>query len=65
VVRTLQLAGLLVIVAAAVGVWALWRISKLRSTRLGWIRNAALAAALLGVVWIGFVGQLIGFTLNY
>ena len=65
VVRTLQLAGLLVIVAAAVGVWALWRISTLRSSRLGWIRNAALAAALIGVVWIGFVGQLIGFNLNY
>ena len=65
VVRTLQLAGLLVIVAAAVSVWALWRISRLQSSRLGWIRNAALAAALIGVVWIGFVGQLIGFTLNY
>jgi CubicO group peptidase (beta-lactamase class C family) len=65
VVRTLQLAGLLVIVAAAVGVWALWRISRLRPSRLGWVRNAALAAALIGVVWIGFVGQLIGFNLNY
>jgi len=29
------------------------------------VRNAALAAALVGVVWIGFVGQLIGFNLNY
>jgi len=65
VVRTLQLAGLLVIAAAAVGVWGLWRISRLGSSRFGWVRNAALAAALVGVVWIGFVGQLIGFNLNY
>ena len=65
VVRTLQLAGLLVIAAAAVGVWGLWRISRLESSRFGWVRNAALAAALVGVVWIGFVGQLIGFNLNY
>src|SRR6516162_3157314 len=35
VVRTLQLAGLLVIAAAAVGVWGLWRISRLGSSRFG------------------------------
>jgi CubicO group peptidase (beta-lactamase class C family) len=65
VVRALQIVGLLVIAAAAVGVWSLWRISALQASRWIWIRNAALAAALLGIVWIGFAGKLFGFNLNY
>jgi CubicO group peptidase (beta-lactamase class C family) len=65
VVRALQIAGLLVIAAAAVGVWCLWRISGLQVSRWIWIRNAALAAALLGIVWIGFAGKLFSFNLNY
>jgi CubicO group peptidase (beta-lactamase class C family) len=65
VVRLLQLAGLLLLAAVAVGLWNLWRISRLRSSRIVWLRNAALAAALLGIVWIGFAGKLIGFNLNY
>lgn len=64
-VRTLQLAGLLAIAAAAVGIWALWRSSRLQSSRLLWMRNAVLAAALLGIVWIGFLGHLFSFNLNY
>ena len=27
--------------------------------------NGALVAAMLGIVWIGFVGKLISFNLNY
>lgn len=65
VVRALQLAGVLVIAAAALGVWALWRMSRLQSTRIAWVRNAALAAALLGVVWFAFMGRLLSFNLNY
>jgi len=65
VVRMLQLAGVLVIAAVAVGVWALWRISRLQSTRSAWVRNAALAAALLGIVWFAFMGRLLSFNLNY
>jgi CubicO group peptidase (beta-lactamase class C family) len=65
VVRLLQLAGLLLLAAVAVGLWNLWRISRLQSSRIVWLRNAALAAALLGIVWIGFAGKLIGFNLNY
>jgi CubicO group peptidase (beta-lactamase class C family) len=64
-VRTLQLAGPLVVVAALVGIWCLWRLSRLQRSRISWIGNTALAAALLGIVWIGFAGQLISFTLNY
>jgi hypothetical protein len=65
VVRALQIAGLLAIAAAAVGVWSLWRIARLRSSRMVWVGNAALAAALLGIVWIGFAGKLFSFNLNY
>jgi len=65
VVRALQIAGLLVIAAAAAGVWSLWRVAGLRSSRMVWVRNAALAAALLGIVWIGFAGKLFSFNLNY
>jgi CubicO group peptidase (beta-lactamase class C family) len=64
-VRALQLAGLLTLAAAAVGIWALWRSSRLQSARMLWMRNAVLAAALLGVVWVGFLGQLFSFNLNY
>jgi len=64
-VRALQFAGLLVIAAAAVGVISLWRISRLQSSRIAWVRNAALAAALLGVLWIGFAGKFMSFDMNY
>ena len=64
-VRALQIAGLLVIAAAMAGIWSLWRISGLQASRWIWIRNAALAAAFLGIVWIGFAGKLFSFNLNY
>jgi CubicO group peptidase (beta-lactamase class C family) len=65
VVRTLQCAGLAVIAAAAVGTWSVWRASCLKVSTLYRVWNAALAAAMLGVVWIGFMGNLISFNLNY
>jgi hypothetical protein len=65
VVRALQIAGLLVIAASLVGLWALWQSSRLQSSRIVWVRNVALAAAMLGIVWIGVVGQLMSFNLNY
>lgn len=64
-VRTLQLAGLGVIAGAVMGIWSLWRLSRLQTSRFSCIGNAALAVALLGIVWIGFAGQLISFNLNY
>jgi len=65
VVRALQILGLLVIAASLVGLWALWRNSRLQSARIVWVRNVALAAAMLGIVWIGVVGRLMSFNLNY
>jgi hypothetical protein len=65
VVRALQIAGLLAVAAAVLGIWCLWRISGLQASRFAWMRNAALAAALLGIVWIGFAGKLFSFNLNY
>ena len=64
-VRVLQLAGLVVIAGSVVALWSLWRLSRLQKSRIAWIGNAALAAALLGIVWVGFAGQLISFNLNY
>jgi CubicO group peptidase (beta-lactamase class C family) len=66
VVRTLQWAGIVVIFAAAVTIWSIWRRLKLQP--VSWmhrVRYGLLAFAVLGVVWIGFMGQLIGFNLNY
>ncbi len=65
VIRILQVAGLLVIAAAVVGVWSAWRICRSDATWLARIWSVLVAAALLGVVWIGLMGQLIGFSVNY
>jgi CubicO group peptidase (beta-lactamase class C family) len=65
VVRTLQFAGLAAIAAAAVGLWTTWRLFKLDVSIRYRLWNGALVAAMLGIVWIGFVGKLISFNLNY
>lgn len=65
VVGALEAAGLVAIVAAGVGLWAAWRTFKLDSTWLSRIWTIAVAASLLGVVWIGLMGKLISFNLNY
>jgi CubicO group peptidase (beta-lactamase class C family) len=65
VVRALQLAGLAAIAAAAVGLWSTWRLLKLEVSIRYRLWNGALVAAMLGIVWIGFVGKLISFNLNY
>jgi hypothetical protein len=64
-VGTLEVAGLLPIVAAAVGSWGAFRMFKLDSTWLSRIWTIACVAALLGIVWIGVMGKLISFNLNY
>jgi CubicO group peptidase (beta-lactamase class C family) len=64
-IRTLQFGGLVVIALAAVGLWSLWRLSRSGASWPSRIGNGLIAAALLGLVWIGFVGGLISFNLNY
>jgi CubicO group peptidase (beta-lactamase class C family) len=65
VIRTLQVTGLVVIALAVVGCWNLWRLC---SSEVSWparVGNALITAALLGLVWIGVIGGLISFNLNY
>lgn len=64
-VGLLQASGLLVIGAAGAGLWAAWRMARSDASRLrrGWAILVALA--LLGVVWLGIVGKLITWGLNY
>ena len=65
VVRTLQIAGLFVIAAAGVGIWVTWKTLKLDAPWLSRLWTIAEAAALLGIVWIGVLGNLMSFNLNY
>ena len=65
IVGTLEAAGLLAIAAAVLGIWSAWRLSRLDIPRRLPLGGLVTAAALLGVVWIGFIGGLIRFSLNY
>lgn len=64
-IRTLQVAGLIVIALGAAGLWSLWRLCRLEPSWLSRIGNGMIAAALLGLVWSGLIGQLLSFNLNY
>ena len=64
-VGTLEAAGLLAIAAAVLGIWSAWRLSRLNIPRKLPLWGFVTAAGLLGVVWIGFIGGLIRFSLNY
>jgi CubicO group peptidase (beta-lactamase class C family) len=65
VVRVLQIAGVLVLVLAAVAIWGFGRAFKRKVTWLARVGNGAIAAALVGLAWIGVIGGLISFNLNY
>ena len=65
VVGALEAAGLLAIAAALLGIWSAWRLSRLNIPRRLPFWGFVTAAGLLGVVWIGFIGGLIRFSLNY
>jgi CubicO group peptidase (beta-lactamase class C family) len=65
VIGTLEAAGLLAIAAAVLGIWSAWRLSRLSIPRRLPIAGFVTAAGLLGVVWIGIIGGLIRFSLNY
>jgi hypothetical protein len=58
-------AGLLVVALAAAGAWSQWRLCKLQPSWPARIGNGVIAAALLGLVWIGMIGGLMTFSLNY
>ena len=64
-IRTLQLAGVVLMVFAAGALWSVWRLCRWQPS--WWVRigNGLMAAGLLGLVWIGIVGGLISFRLNY
>jgi hypothetical protein len=65
IVGTLEAAGLLAIAAAVLGIWSAWRLSRLDIPRKLPFWGFVTAAGLLGVVWIGIIGGLIRFSLNY
>ncbi len=65
VIRALQIAGLIVVALAAKGAWCLWRLSSFEQSWWYRMGNGLIVAALFGLVWIGFIGGLIGFNLNY
>ena len=64
-VGVLEVCGLLAIGAAAAGVWAAWRMFRVDSSGIARFWSVVVALALLGVVWLGVVGQLITWNLNY
>ncbi|MGP1664584.1 MAG: hypothetical protein ACTS5I_01455, partial [Rhodanobacter sp.] len=64
-VRSLQISGLLAVLAALVGVWAAWRMLRSEASCLSRIWSVLVALALLGVVWVAWVGQLLSWNLNY
>jgi CubicO group peptidase (beta-lactamase class C family) len=64
-IRVMQVWGLLVIAAAGVGLWTAFRMFQARAPWPSRIWSVLVALALLGMVWIGFMGRLIGFSLNY
>jgi CubicO group peptidase (beta-lactamase class C family) len=65
VIRTLQIVGVIVIALAAVGGWNLWRLYTTEASWPARVGNGLIAAALIGLVWIGVIGGLISFNLNY
>ena len=65
VVGLLEVSGLLAIGAAGVGVWVAWRMQRTGASRLTRVWAVLVALALLGMVWLGVVGQLMTWNLNY
>ena len=64
-IRALQVAAIVPIAAAAIGVW---NVVVGARQPLGWgvkLRAAIVALALLGVLWIATIAHLIGWSLNY
>jgi CubicO group peptidase (beta-lactamase class C family) len=65
VVALLEISGLLAVAAAVAGVWTAWRMFRSDATGLTRAWSVLVALALLGVVWLGVIGQLMTWNLNY
>ncbi len=65
IVLALEITGIVPIVAAGLGIWAAWRIIASDAPALAKIWSGLVAAALAGVVWMAFMGNLISINLNY
>ncbi|SFK05957.1 CubicO group peptidase, beta-lactamase class C family [Sphingomonas sp. NFR04] len=64
-IRLLQIAAIVPVAAAGVGVWNLVEMFR---QPFGWgmrVRAALVALALLGILWVAAVAHLIGWSLNY
>lgn len=64
-VGLLELSGLLLIAAALAAAWVAWRMRRAQATGLTRSWAVLVALAMLGVVWLGLVGHLITWNLNY
>jgi hypothetical protein len=64
-IRTLQIGGLLAIVAAGIGIWSAWRLCRVGVSRWSKVAAFLIAAGTVGVVWIAFMGGFLRFSLNY
>ena len=65
IVRGLQFAGVLAIAAAVLGIWSAGRLFRLNVARKSKVWGLIVAVSLVGVVWIGFIGGLFRFSVNY
>src|SRR6185436_17720971 len=65
VILTLQVAGLILVGLALLRVWTFWRLCRFQTSWRARIGNGAIAAMLLGLAWMGWIGGLIRFSLNY
>jgi CubicO group peptidase (beta-lactamase class C family) len=64
-VGLMEASGLLALAAAGAGLWSAWRMLRSDAPLLARAWSVVVALALLGVVWLGAVGQLITWNLNY
>ncbi len=64
-VGLVEASGLLAVAAAAAGAWAAWRMFRVDASPLARTWSVLVALALLGLLWVGAVGQLLTWNLNY
>ncbi|SEM71486.1 CubicO group peptidase, beta-lactamase class C family [Sphingomonas gellani] len=64
-IRALQIAAIVPIVGAAVGLWNAWLTWQPGRDWGARLRAVIVAAALLGIVWVAWAGKLMSFNLNY